>query len=64
MQREGSSKKKQLRADKTWQTTSETVKYDDTYGMESWTRDQAERLPDTCTLTAYARNTATYRSHL
>ncbi|WP_327262960.1 hypothetical protein OG444_16845 [Streptomyces sp. NBC_01232] len=60
MQRDGSSKKKQLRADKTWQTTSETVKYDDTYGMESWTRDQADGLPDTCTITAYARNTAAW----
>ncbi|MBT2479441.1 RHS repeat-associated core domain-containing protein, partial [Streptomyces sp. ISL-94] len=60
MQRDGSSREKKLRADKTWQTTSETVKYDDTYGMEEWTRDQADGLPDTCTITKYARNTAAW----
>ncbi|MFD7260526.1 RHS repeat-associated core domain-containing protein [Streptomyces sp. NPDC059874] len=60
MQREGSSREKKLRADKTWQTTSETVKYDETYGMEEWTRDQADGLPDTCTTTSYARNTAAW----
>ncbi|MEV7523732.1 RHS repeat-associated core domain-containing protein [Streptomyces sp. NPDC091371] len=60
MQRDGSSREKKLRADKTWQTTSETVKYDDTYGMEEWTRDQADGLPDTCTTTSYARNTAAW----
>ncbi|NXY95778.1 RHS repeat protein [Streptomyces sp. BR123] len=60
MQREGSSREKKLRADKTWQTTSETVKYDDIYGTEEWTRDQADGLPDTCTITSYARNTATW----
>ncbi|MGR4884228.1 RHS repeat-associated core domain-containing protein [Streptomyces sp. LARHCF249] len=60
MQRDGSSREKKLRADKTWQTTSETVKYDETYGMEEWTRDQANGLPDTCTNLSYARNTATW----
>ncbi|WP_329391431.1 hypothetical protein OG625_40190 (plasmid) [Streptomyces sp. NBC_01351] len=60
MQRDGSSREKKLRADKTWQTTSETVKYDDTYGMQEWTRDQADGLPDTCTKTSYTRNTAAW----
>ncbi|CAL9646915.1 hypothetical protein SUDANB120_06503 (plasmid) [Streptomyces sp. enrichment culture] len=60
MQREGSSLEKKLRADKTWQSTSETVKYDETYGMEQWTRDQSDGLQETCTLTSYARNTAAW----
>ncbi|MFG2337366.1 RHS repeat-associated core domain-containing protein [Streptomyces yangpuensis] len=60
MQREGSSQEKKLRADKTWQTTSETVKYDDTYGMERWTLDRADGFPDTCTVTSYARNTGAW----
>ncbi|MGW5852524.1 RHS repeat domain-containing protein [Streptomyces sp. NPDC055254] len=60
MQREGPSREKKLRADKTWQTTSESVKYDETYGMEEWTRHQADGLPDTCTTTSYARNTGTW----
>ncbi|MFB6581548.1 RHS repeat domain-containing protein [Streptomyces sp. NPDC056402] len=60
MHREGSSQEKKLRADKTWQTTSETVKYDDTYGMELSNLDRADGFPDTCTVTSYARNTAAW----
>lgn len=60
MQRGGSSQEKKLRADKTWQTTSETVKYDDTYGMEISNLDRADGFPDTCTVTSYARNTAAW----
>ncbi|MFD9406818.1 RHS repeat-associated core domain-containing protein [Streptomyces sp. NPDC059989] len=60
MHRDGSSKEKKLRVDKTWQTTSKTAKYDGAYGLPEWTRDQADGLPDICSVTSYARNTAAW----
>ncbi|CAM5624714.1 type IV secretion protein Rhs [Streptomyces avidinii] len=60
MLRVGSTKTKVLRADKTWQTTSKTATYDDTYGMPISVLDRADGLPDTCTTTSYARNTAAW----
>ncbi|OEJ22301.1 hypothetical protein BGK67_32555 [Streptomyces subrutilus] len=59
-QREGSSQVKALRADKTWQSTSKTTTYDGTYGMPLAVLDRADGLPDTCTVTSYARNTAAW----
>ncbi|WP_330300380.1 hypothetical protein [Streptomyces sp. NBC_00503] len=59
MQDDGSSKEKVLLADKTWRSTSKTVKYD-TYGMQESVLEQADGLPDICTTTSYARNTATW----
>ncbi|MEV7526304.1 RHS repeat-associated core domain-containing protein [Streptomyces sp. NPDC091371] len=60
MQSTGATQTKALRADKTWQATSQTTKYDETYGMALWTLDRADGLPDTCTVPSYARNTATW----
>ncbi|MFD8978423.1 RHS repeat-associated core domain-containing protein [Streptomyces sp. NPDC059564] len=58
MQRAGASQSKSLRTDRTWQTTSQAVTYDTAYGMPLTALDRADGLPDTCTTTSYARNTA------
>ncbi|MET9609233.1 RHS repeat-associated core domain-containing protein [Streptomyces sp. NPDC006512] len=58
--RGGSAKDKALRADKTWRTTSKTTAFDPTFGMAVSVLDQADGLPDTCTTTTYARNTAAW----
>ncbi|MFD7262206.1 RHS repeat-associated core domain-containing protein [Streptomyces sp. NPDC059874] len=60
MQSNGATQTKALRADKTWQSTSKTTKYDETYGMPTWTLNRADGLPDTCTVPTYARNTASW----
>lgn len=53
------SREKVLLADKTWRSTSETVDYDEKYGMQKSVLDQADGLPDICTTISYARNEAT-----
>lgn len=60
MQGKGSTRNKAVLADKSWRTTSKTVKYDTTYGMQDWVLEQADGLPDVCTTTSYARNTAAW----
>ncbi|MCX5271010.1 polymorphic toxin-type HINT domain-containing protein [Streptomyces virginiae] len=60
MLRSGSAKDKALRADKTWQSTSKTATFDNTYGMPVSVLDRADGLPDVCTTTSYARNTAAW----
>ncbi|MFD3328696.1 polymorphic toxin-type HINT domain-containing protein [Streptomyces sp. NPDC058701] len=60
MLRAGSAKDKALRADKTWQSTSKTATFDTTYGMPVSVLDRADGLPDVCTTTSYARNTAAW----
>ncbi|MFD6986788.1 hypothetical protein ACFWAX_39925, partial [Streptomyces sp. NPDC059956] len=59
MQGTALSREKALLADKTWRSTSETVDYDEKYGMQNSVLDQADGLPDICTTVSYARNEAT-----
>ncbi|MDA5279974.1 RHS repeat-associated core domain-containing protein [Streptomyces sp. Isolate_45] len=58
MHREGSIKKRSLRADRTWQSTSKVTTYDPAFGMPVSILDRADGLPDTCGTTSYVRNTA------
>ncbi|WP_327310097.1 RHS repeat-associated core domain-containing protein (plasmid) [Streptomyces sp. NBC_01298] len=58
MQGTALSQQKVLLTDKTWRTTSQTVDYDEKYGMQKSVLDKADGLPDICTTTSYARNEA------
>ncbi|MFF3013640.1 RHS repeat-associated core domain-containing protein [Streptomyces sp. NPDC057939] len=60
MQRPGASQDRSLRADGTWQTTSRTTTYDSVHGMPTEVLVRADGLPDVCTTTTYARNTAAW----
>ncbi|MFF4425523.1 RHS repeat-associated core domain-containing protein [Streptomyces sp. NPDC001549] len=60
MLRSGSVRNKALRADKSWQTSSQTAAFDTAYGLPLNVLDRADGLADICTTTSYARNTAAW----